>query len=113
MTEHTSTFQPPEVLRLRGIQNNIYHLRAEEIYYIRADSLKCYIMCKGCLYHVRHPMIQLEELMPKGFVRLGRSFILNPNHIIAVYKDCVEFSDYSKLVLSKDKAKRLKEYLGM
>lgn len=113
MTEHTSTFKLPDVLRLRGIQNNIFHIKAEDIYYIRANSLKCYVMCEGCIYHVRHQMIQLEELMPEDFVRLGRSIILNPDHIVAVSKDYVEFSDYSKLVISKEKAKWLKEYLGM
>ena len=112
MTEHTTIFEIPEVLRLRGIQNNIFHIKTKDIYYIRANSLKCYIMCEGCLYHVRHQMIQLEELMPEDFVRLGRSFILNPDHILTVYDDYVEFSDYSKLVISRDKAKWLREYLG-
>lgn len=113
MTNHATIFELPEILHLRGIQNNIFHIKTEDIYYIRANALKCYIMCTGRLYHVRHPFIQLEELMPEEFIRLNRSLIVNPNHIIKVYPDCIEFSDYSKLIISRPKADWLKEYLGM
>lgn len=113
MSNYATAFEIPEILRLRGVQNNIFHLKTEDIYYIRANALKCYIMCEGKLYHVRHPMIQLEELMPEEFIRLNRSLIINPNYILAVYDDCIEFSDYSKLIISNRKAIWLKQYLGM
>ncbi len=110
MTE-TTTFVRPQVLRLRGTQNHIYHIKPEDIFYIRADSLCCYIMCAGALYHVRHPMIQLEELMPDYFLRLNRSLLLNTRQVLTVHDDCVEFSNYTKLVISKWKARWLRERL--
>lgn len=113
MTNYATIFELPEVLHLRGIQNNIFHIKTKDIYYIRANALKCYIMCEGCLYHVRHPLIQLEELMPEDFIRFNRSFIINPDHIIRIYPDCIEFDDYSKLIISRAKAAWLKEYLGI
>lgn len=109
---NTPGFDRPEILRLRGTQNHIYHIRSEDIFYIRADSLRSYIMCPGCLYHVRHQLIQLEELMPEYFLKLNRSILLNTKHIISVHEDCIEFTNYTKLEITKCKAKWLKDMLA-
>ncbi len=100
-----------DVLHLRGTQNHIYHIPTSDIYYIRADSLLSYVMCAGRLYHVRHQLIQLEELMPDYFLKFNRSILLNTRHILAVHDDCIEFTNLTKLVITKQKAKWLKQIL--
>ncbi len=110
MTDTTS-YNPQGILHLRGTQNHIYHIRPEDIFYIRADSLRSYVMCPGCLYHVRHQLIQLEELVPDYYVKLNRSVLLNTRHVWTVHEDCIEFTNHTKLVVTKWKAQWLKEQL--
>lgn len=101
----------PAVLRLRSNRNHIFKLQAEDIYYIRADRLKCFIVCKNKIIYVRHQMIQLEELVPEHFIRFHRSFILNPHHVLHIHEDCIEFEDHTRLIMSMNKCQWLERYL--
>lgn len=118
MKHYPAFFQPdqpanerPSVLRLRSRLNRIFQLDAEDIYYIRADRLNCYIVCENKILYVRHPMIQLQELVPKHFTRFHRSIILNPHHVLSIHEDCIEFEDHTKLILTMSKCRWLEAYM--
>lgn len=118
MKQYAAFYQPekpsnerPPVLHLRSNLNHTIDLNVADIYYIRADRLKCYIACRNKLLYVRHPMIQLQELVPDTFVRLHRSVILNPNHVLVIHNDCIEFEDHSKLIMTMKKCKWLETYM--
>lgn len=106
------TNERPTILRLRSNRNRTFHLNVEDIYYIRADKLKCYIICKDKVYYVQHPMIQLYELVPEYFTRLHRSIILNPNRILFSNNDYIEFEDHTTLDMSMNKGQWLAAYMA-
>lgn len=68
-------------------------------------------------YYVKYKLYELEKVLPKNFIRISKSTIVNINHIYSINKNItssseIEFSKtYKKVFVSRFYFKNLKERL--
>jgi DNA-binding LytR/AlgR family response regulator len=69
------------------------------------------------LYYVRHKLYELEKLLPKNFIRISKSTIVNVKHIYSINKNIASSSEiefgksHKKVFVSRFYFKNLKERL--
>lgn len=84
-------------LELTGTDGHHYRIFPEDILYLTAENVYCRLTCVRYTLRVRHPMIQLQELLPKHFLRVHRSYLINPDYVIKLYPRTVLMSNGARL----------------
>ena len=94
-----------------------YYLEVNEMLFFETEDSNTYAHTKGSAYMTKYRLYELEEILPKYFVRVSKSTIVNVNHILAMSSSfgtsyALEFNKTHKQVyVSRRYKKILKERL--
>ncbi len=94
-----------------------YYFSLKEILFFETDDGKIDAHTRDDLYSVKHRLYELEEMLPRNFVRVSKSTILNIDHILSISRNItssslVEFNHTHKQVfVSRSYYKNLKQRL--
>lgn len=103
--------QPEEFLTFTDIYAQNYLLAPNDILYVEADNIYSRIVCENLIIRVPHPLILMETLLPDYFLRIHRSFLVNQNSIVALYRRIVMLHNGFRLPVPHGKYQWLKECL--
>lgn len=94
-----------------------YYIVLEDILFFESDSQGICAHTANDMYQVKHKLYELEAVLPKAFIRISKSSIINTEHIYSILKSItsastVEFHNtYKKLYVSRHYYKQLKTRL--
>lgn len=80
-------------LKLFGKHGENYFVRPEEITYIEAENMTCHIHCCTKALHVTQSLNQISTALPRYFLRIHRSFIVNSQCVKKVRRYEAELAD--------------------
>lgn len=95
-------------------ENKEYYLSINDILFFETEESLIYAHTLSEVYQVKYKLYELEEILPKNFVRVSKSTILNINHIYSITRNItssslVEFKDtHKKVYVSRSYYKVLK-----
>lgn len=95
-----------------------YYLPLEEILFFETTQNEVSAHTKQDVYLIKYRLYELEELLPKHFVRVAKATILNCNHIYSIDKNLtsssiVKFNEsYKQVYVSRFYYKELKRRLA-
>ncbi|MGL5086138.1 MAG: LytTR family DNA-binding domain-containing protein [Clostridium sp.] len=104
--------------KINFYKNNIeYYISLEEILFFETeeDSINAHTIDN--VYEVKYKLYELEELVPKSFMRISKCTIVNVNHIYSITRNLtssslVEFQNtHKKVYVSRHYYKLLKSKL--
>ena len=75
-----------------------YYLNLNSILFIETDVRDCYAHTIDDTYQVKFRLYELEELLPKCFVRISKSAIVNVNHILLSNSEITEKNSIANVV---------------
>jgi DNA-binding LytR/AlgR family response regulator len=94
-----------------------YFLNLNEILFFETETNSISAHTVSNMYYVKYKLYELEKILPKNFVRVSKSTIVNINHIYSLNKNItsssvIEFNKtYKKVFVSRFYFKDLKEKL--
>jgi DNA-binding LytR/AlgR family response regulator len=94
-----------------------YYLNLNEIIFFETDANSISAHTVSDMYYVKYKLYELEKILPKNFIRVSKSTIVNINHIYSINKkitssSVIEFNKtYKKVFVSRFYFKNLKERL--
>lgn len=94
-----------------------YYLPLEDILFFETDEAGISAHTGNDIFQVKYKLYELEELLPKCFIRVSKSTILNANHIYSIDRNITSFSTVSfekthkQVYVSRRYYKTLKNYL--
>jgi DNA-binding LytR/AlgR family response regulator len=94
-----------------------YYLNLNEILFFETDTNSISAHTISNIYYVKYKLYELEKILPKNFVRVSKSTIININHIYSLNKkitssSIIEFNKtYKQVFVSRFYLKNLKEKL--
>lgn len=105
--------QRPRVkpLMLCGKNSETFFIRPEDIIYVEAVNINCILHCTSRSPLVCLPMAHLTELLPTYFVRIHRSYIVNPHRITEIRRCYVMLENGDRLPIPEKKYKEIKNLL--
>lgn len=103
--------QAEATIRLKDRCKNQYYIFPDDIFYVQADNIYSYIICKGLSIHASHPIILMQELLPEYFIRIHRSFLINEHFIRALCRRTVIMTNGFCLPVPEKKYQWLREQL--
>lgn len=95
-------------------ENTEYYICINDILFFETEESSIYAHTLNEVYQVKYKLYELEEILPKNFVRVSKSTILNSNHIYSITRNItssslVEFkSTHKKVYVSRSYYKVLK-----
>lgn len=90
---HISSTPPlpaSDTLCLHGRHAETYFVSSGEVLYVEAENIYCNIHCLARTLSICHSIGQMEGLLPKQFLRIHRSFIINRQYVTRIYRYGVE-----------------------
>jgi DNA-binding LytR/AlgR family response regulator len=94
-----------------------YYLNLNEVIFFETDSNSISAHTISNMYYVKYKLYELEKLLPRNFIRVSKSAIVNINHIHSINKKItsaseIEFSKtHKKVFASRFYFKNLKDKL--
>ncbi|WP_066875355.1 LytTR family DNA-binding domain-containing protein [Clostridium mediterraneense] len=94
--------------------NTEYYISLDEILFFETDESNISAHTVDNVYLVKYKLYELEEILPKDFVRASKSTIVNINHIYSITRNLtssslVEFQNtHKKVYVSRHYYKQLK-----
>jgi DNA-binding LytR/AlgR family response regulator len=94
-----------------------YYLSLNEILFFETDASSISAHTTNNVYYVKYKLYELERILPRNFVRVSKSSIVNINHIYSINKKITSSSEiefnktYKKVFVSRFYFKNLKERL--
>lgn len=84
-------------------ENTEYYICIDDVLFFETEESSIYAHTLSELYQVKYKLYELEEILPKNFVRVSKSTILNINHIYSITRNItssslVEFKNTHKKV---------------
>lgn len=76
--------------------NKAYSIRTKDILFIERNKSKAKVYTENCVYETNYSLNNIQHILPADFVRIHRSYIVNPNNIQTINRD-------DKLILFKNK----------
>lgn len=61
-----------------------YYLSLDEILFFETSESSIYAHTASDVYKVKYKLYELEEFLPRNFLRVSKSTILNINHILSI-----------------------------
>lgn len=95
-------------------ENTEYYICVDDVLFFETEENSIYAHTLNEIYQVKYKLYELEEILPKNFVRVSKSTILNINHIYSITRNItssslVEFKGtYKKVYVSRSYYKVLK-----
>jgi len=98
-------------------RKRIFHLDANEIYYIEAQGKQVYIYTKDEVYKINRKFADVEkEFLSLHFMKIHRSYVVNCKYVKKNEKNLIEVEDEKMLPVSKNRSDDVKKlyfsYLG-
>ncbi len=94
-----------------------YYINLDEILFFETDTNNISAHTISNIYYVKYKLYELENILPKNFIRVSKSSIVNINHIYSINRNItsssvIEFNKtYKKIYVSRFYFKYLKEKL--
>ena len=94
--------------------NTEYYICIDDVLFFETEESLIYAHTLNEVYQVKYKLYELEEILPKSFVRVSKSTILNINHIYSITRNItssslVEFKNtHKKVYVSRSYYKVLK-----
>lgn len=94
-----------------------YYLSLNEILFFETDANSISAHTTSDIYYVKYKLYELEEILPKNFIRVSKSTIVNVNHIYSINRNITSSSEiefnktYKKVYVSRFYFKGLKQKL--
>jgi len=91
-----------------------YYIAMEDILFFESDSQGISAHTADNMYQVKHKLYELEKVLPRTFIRISKSSIVNTDHIYSILRNIasaskVEFRNTNKkLYVSRHYYKQLK-----
>ena len=84
-------------------ENTEYYICIDDVLFFETEESLIYAHTLSEVYQVKYKLYELEEILPKNFVRVSKSTILNINHIYSITRNItssslVEFKNTHKKV---------------
>ena len=98
-------------MKFTGLDKQQYYLYPHDIYYVKADNIRSWLICENLAIHIAYPILFMEELLPDYFLRTHRSFLVNQNFITALYHHTLILNNKFRLPVPEKKYQWLKSYL--
>lgn len=98
-------------LVLCGKNAETFFIQPEDILYIEAVNINCIVHCNSRNPLVCLPMARLIEQLPDYFVRIHRSYIVNPHHISEIHRCYVIIENGDRLPIPEKKYKEIRNLL--
>lgn len=98
-------------LTFYGRNAETFFLQPDEIYYAEALNINCAIHCSHKSLVACQPMARLIQILPQYFVRIHRSYIVNPHHIIEIRRCCVVMVNGDQLPIPEKKYSQIRKCL--
>lgn len=98
-------------LALTGKNAETFFIQPEEIIYVEAVNINCILHCTAKSPFVCMPMAQISELLPSYFVRIHRSYIVNPHRITEIRRCYVILENGDRLPIPEKKYRDIKNLL--
>jgi len=99
-------------------KNNIeYYISLDNILFFETEEISINAHTLDNIYEVKYKLYELEEFLPKNFIRVSKSTILNVNHIYSITRNLtssslVQFQNtHKKVYVSRHYYKILKSNL--
>ena len=95
-------------------ENTEYYICIDDVLFFETEESLIYAHMLSEVYQVKYKLYELEEILPKNFVRVSKSTILNINHIYSITRNItssslVEFKNtHKKVYVSRSYYKVLK-----
>lgn len=92
-----------------------YYINLNEILFFETDTNNISAHTISNIYYVKYKFYELENILPKNFIRVSKSSIVNINHIYSINRNItsssvIEFNKtYKKIYVSRFYFKYLKE----
>lgn len=102
---------PANPLQFRGKNAEIYFYKPNEIVYVEADNICCTIYTALEKQEICQPLSQLSKILPKQFLRIHRSFIVNRNYIAQLSRYKVRLKNGTILPVPEKKYKQVQQLL--
>lgn len=98
-------------MKFTDLDKHQYQLYPHDIYYVKADNIRSWLICENQAIHISYPILFMEELLPDYFLRIHRSFLINQNSITALYYHTIIINNEFCLPVPEKKYQWLKSYL--
>lgn len=98
-------------LTFYGRNAETFFLQPDEIYYAEALNINCAIHCSHKSLVACQPMARLVQILPQYFVRIHRSYIINPHHIVEIRRCCVVMVNGDQLPIPEKKYSEIRKCL--
>ena len=91
-----------------------YYIAMEDILFFESDPQGISAHTADSMYQVKHKLYELEKVLPRAFIRISKSSIVNTDHIYSILRNIasaskVEFRNTNKkLYVSRHYYKQLK-----
>ncbi|HBT64930.1 MAG TPA: LytTR family transcriptional regulator [Ruminococcaceae bacterium] len=73
-------------------QNQEFYILLEEVLFFETDGEQVYAHTKNDSYRIKYRLYELEEILPKCFVRAAKSTIINITHIYSITRNLTSSS---------------------
>lgn len=92
-----------DFISFHGKKAETYRVLPEEILYIEAENVNCTIHTTSDHLSICQPISQVEKLLPRQFLRVHRSFIINRHYVSRVYRYAIELSNRAVVPIPEKK----------
>lgn len=108
---HGSITPMEPVLIFPGRKAEHYYLRPTDILYVEADNTSCRIVCETRIISICQTISEIQKQLPHYFLKIHRSFLVNPQCIISLRRYNLELCNGALLPVPEKKYKWLRQYL--
>lgn len=109
---HGSITPREPVLIFTGRQAEQYYLHPDDICYVEADNTCAHIVCENRNICICQTISAIQEQLPAYFLKVHRSFLVNPHYIVSLKRYNLELRSGVILPVPEKKYKWIKEYLN-
>lgn len=91
-----------------------YYLSLDKILFFETEGSQIYAHTRKDVYQTKYRLYELENLLPKNFLRVSKSTILNINHIFSITRNLTASSEvqfegtHKQVYVSRNYYKQLK-----
>ena len=93
LQEYILNMSAPRLTFYKGSQE--YYLPLDEILFFETDGEQIFAHTKNDAFRVKRRLYELEELLPRSFVRAAKGTIVNTKHIYAINRNLTSSSQIS------------------
>lgn len=72
--------------------NTEYYVSIDEILFFETEENSIYAHVLNNVYQVKYKLYELEEILPRNFVRISKSTIVNIDHIYSITRNITSYS---------------------